>query len=72
MGNKKNAMPSLNNPFHEPESIEFRIPGEIAREPGIYEETLKEGWDIMNRPYTSTGVVAIERQHLKNGLQSVR
>ena len=52
-------------PFHEPETKEFKIPGEIVREPGIYEESLKEGWEIMQRPETAAGVKAIEKQHLK-------
>ncbi|MGB1061047.1 MAG: acyl-CoA carboxylase subunit beta, partial [Ketobacter sp.] len=31
----------------------------------IYEESLKEGWEIMQRPETAAGVKAIEKQHLK-------
>ncbi|MEE2733404.1 acyl-CoA carboxylase subunit beta [Ketobacter sp.] len=65
MGIQKKLVPSLENPFHEPETKEFKIPGEIAREPGIYEESLKEGWEIMQRPETAAGVKAIEKQHLK-------
>ncbi len=66
MGIQKRRVPTLQNPFHEPVTKEFKIPGEIAREPGIYEESLKVGWDIMQRPETAAGVPAIEKQHLKN------
>jgi acetyl-CoA carboxylase carboxyltransferase component len=62
---KKTVVPTLENPFDEPESIEFKIPGEIAREPGIYEETLTEGHNIMQRPYQAAGVASIQRQHEK-------
>jgi acetyl-CoA carboxylase carboxyltransferase component len=65
MATNKKVIPTLENPFHEPEKIEFKIPGEITRVPGIYESALKEGWDLMQRPHTAAGVVAIERQHLK-------
>ena len=60
MGIQKKLVPSLENPFHEPETKEFKIPGEIARKPGLYEESLKQGWDLMQRPETAAGVVAIE------------
>lgn len=65
MATNKKVIPTLENPFHEPEKIEFRIPGEITRVPGIYENALKEGWDLMQRPHLAAGVVATERQHLK-------
>lgn len=65
MATNKKVIPTLENPFHEPEKIEFKIPGEITRVPGIYENALKEGWDLMQRPHTAAGVVATERQHLK-------
>jgi acetyl-CoA carboxylase carboxyltransferase component len=65
MATNKKVIPTLVNPFHEPEKIEFKIPGEITRVPGIYEAALKEGWDLMQRPQLAAGVPAIERQHLK-------
>lgn len=65
MGMKKKIVPSLSNPFYTPEKKSFSIPGEIAREPGPYEESLAEGWDLMQRPYEAAGVPATERQHLK-------
>ena len=55
----------LTNPFHEPEEKRFEIPGEIARTPGRYEDALKAGWDLQQRP-RSAPVAAIERQHQKN------
>ncbi|PCJ41673.1 MAG: acetyl-CoA carboxylase carboxyltransferase subunit [Moraxellaceae bacterium] len=65
MGTNNKVIPSLDNPFQEPESVEFKIPGEITRTPGAYEEALAAGHDLMLRPQTSAGVVAIERQHRK-------
>jgi len=65
MGTNNKVIPSLDNPFQEPESVEFKVPGEINRAPGIYEEALAEGHELMQRPQTSAGVVAIERQHQK-------
>ena len=55
----------LTNPFHAPEEKRFEVPGEIARKPGIYEEALKAGWELQQRPQGAP-VAAIERQHQKN------
>lgn len=55
----------LTNPFQAPEEKRFEIPGEIAREPGIYEDALKAGWELQQRP-KGAPVAAIERQHQKN------
>lgn len=55
----------LTNPFHAPEEKRFEIPGEIARKPGIYEDALKAGWELQQRPQGAP-VAAIERQHQKN------
>ena len=55
----------LTNPFHAPEEKRFEIPGEIARKPVIYEEALKAGWELQQRPQGAP-VAAIERQHQKN------
>ncbi|MCG8669167.1 MAG: hypothetical protein MI867_07110, partial [Pseudomonadales bacterium] len=65
MGIKKKIVPSLDNPFHTPEKKSFSVPGEIAREPGIYEQTLSEGWELMQRPFEAAGTAATEKQHLK-------
>ncbi len=63
IGSAKSAR--LTNPFHEPKEKRFEIPGEIAREPGIYEEALKVGWELQRRPKRAP-LAAIERQHQKN------
>jgi len=55
----------LTNPFHEPDIKRFEIPGEITRTPGRYEEALKAGWELQQRP-KGAPVTAIERQHQKN------
>ena len=62
---KKKLVPSLENPFDEPVAIDFKVPGEIDSEPGLYEESLQKAHDIMQKPQQAAGVVNIERQHLK-------
>ena len=64
----KNADPiaSLDNPFSQTSEQEFRVPGQIASTPGPYEESLKAGWELQQRPYTAAGVKNIMRQHQKN------
>ena len=63
VGSDKSAR--LTNPFRTPEEKRFEIPGELAREPGIYEDALKAGWELQQRP-KGAPVAAIERQHQKN------
>ncbi|TDG13840.1 acetyl-CoA carboxylase carboxyltransferase subunit [Seongchinamella unica] len=57
---------TLENPFAEKDEQEFRVPGQIASEPGLYEKALKHGWDLQQRPYSAAGVKNIQRQHQKN------
>ena len=57
---------TLDNPFAENTEQEFRVPGQIASAPGLYEESLKAGWDLQQRPYLTPGVKNIQRQHQKN------
>ncbi len=61
----KAVRPSLINPLDPPEKVEFTIPGEISRATGPYEEAMKEGYDLIQRPIRSVPVDAIEKQHLK-------
>ncbi len=62
----KNAIkPSLKNPFDPPEKVEFTIPGEISRTTGGYEEAMKEGYDLIQRPIKSVKIDQIEKQHFK-------
>ncbi|MEE2820912.1 MAG: carboxyl transferase domain-containing protein [Pseudomonadota bacterium] len=63
VGSAKSAR--LTNPFQTPEEKRFEIPGELAREPGIYEDALKAGWELQQLPKRAP-VSAIERQHQKN------
>ncbi|BCA81123.1 carboxyl transferase domain-containing protein [Desulfuromonas sp. AOP6] len=62
---KKAIKPSLKNPFDPPEKVEFTIPGEIAGVSGGYEEAMKEGYDLIQRPIKSVSVAQIEKQHFK-------
>ena len=57
--------PSLKNPFDPPEKVEFTIPGEIPGKTGGYEEAMKEGYDLIQRPVKSVSVEQIEKQHFK-------
>jgi acetyl-CoA carboxylase carboxyltransferase component len=56
---------SLVNPFNSAEEVEFSVPGQASYEPGLYEETLKKGYDLIQRPRKAAGVRSIERQHAK-------
>jgi acetyl-CoA carboxylase carboxyltransferase component len=62
---KKAIKPSLKNPFAPPEKVEFTIPGEISRATGGYEEAMKEGYDLIQRPIKSVSIDQIEKQHFK-------
>jgi acetyl-CoA carboxylase carboxyltransferase component len=57
---------SLDNPFSEKSEQEFRVPGQVASTPGPYEEALKSGWELQQRPYRAAGVKNTMRQHQKN------
>jgi acetyl-CoA carboxylase carboxyltransferase component len=57
---------SLDNPFDQSKEVEFSIPGQASYEPGLYEESLKKGHDLIQRPKTAAGVAAITRQHSKS------
>jgi len=62
---KKAIKPSLSNPFDPPEKVEFNIPGEISRATGGYEEAMKAGHDLIQRPIRSVSIDQIEKQHFK-------
>jgi len=64
--NSSTLIASLDNPFAENAEPEFRVPGQIASAPGLYEESLKAGWELQQRPYQTAGVKNIQRQHQKN------
>jgi acetyl-CoA carboxylase carboxyltransferase component len=57
--------PILTNPLDPPEKVEFNIPGEISRATGGYEEAMKEGYDLIQRPIRSVSIDQIEKQHFK-------
>ena len=61
----KAIKPSLKNPFDPPEKVEFTIPGEISRATGGYEEAMKEGYELIQRPIKSVKIEQIEKQHFK-------
>ena len=47
------------------ETVEFTIPGEIPGKKGGYEEAMKEGHDLIQRPVKSVSIDQIEKQHFK-------
>ena len=61
----KAIRPTLTNPLDPPEKVEFNIPGEISRATGPYEEAMKEGYDLIQRPVRSVAIDQIEKQHHK-------
>jgi len=56
---------TLENPFAERDEQAFTVPGQLASAPGPYEESLKAGWELQQRPYQAAGVKNIQRQHQK-------
>ena len=58
--------PNLNNPFDQSKEIQFTVPGQASYEPGLYEEKLKMGFDLIQRPFTASGEANTQKQHLKN------
>ena len=62
---QKVIRPSLSNPLAAAKEVEFTIPGEIAGTTGCYEEVMKEGHDLVERPIKSVQVGQIEKQHFK-------
>ncbi len=65
MADQTAPIPSLKNPFAQEVDREFKVPGQIATEPGLYEEALKSGYQLQQRPQQAAGVKNIERQHQK-------
>jgi len=61
----KQANATLENPFSNKEEIDFSIPGQSTETPGLYEESLKKGYDLIQRPRKAAGVNAISKQHSK-------
>jgi acetyl-CoA carboxylase carboxyltransferase component len=61
----KPIKPTLTNPLDALETVEFTIPGEISRATGRYEEVMKEGYDLIQRPIRSVPIDQIEKQHFK-------
>jgi acetyl-CoA carboxylase carboxyltransferase component len=64
--NNTSLTATLDNPFARNDEQEFRVPGQIATTPGPFEESMKAGWELQQRPYKAAGVKNIQRQHQKN------
>lgn len=62
---KATVSPSLDNPFSEQLELEFAVPGQASYEPGLYEETMKKGFDLQQRPFNAASEKNVQRQHLK-------
>lgn len=59
-------MASLENPLAIEDERAFGVPGQLASTPGPYEDALKNGWELQQRPFTTAGVKNTQRQHQKN------
>ncbi|NQX89291.1 MAG: acetyl-CoA carboxylase carboxyltransferase subunit [Halioglobus sp.] len=57
---------TLENPFVKQDEQNFRVPGQVASEPGPYEDALKSGWELQRRPYVAAGIKNTQRQHQKH------
>lgn len=56
---------TLNNPFAEQEEHNFSVPGQISEAPGLYEDNLKTGYILQQRPKLAAGTANIRKQHQK-------
>src|SRR5690554_4774788 len=65
MTRKTSVIPTLDNPFEQARDLEFTIPGQMSYEPGLYENALRAGYDLIQRPRKAAGVANIQKQHLK-------
>ena len=63
--NNTEVLASLTNPFDETAEQSFSVPGQVASEPGLYEQALKAGYELQQRPFNAAGVKNIQRQHLQ-------
>lgn len=61
----KALKPILANPLDPVEKVEFMVPGEISRATGPYEEAMKEGYDLVQRPIRAVPIDQIAKQHAK-------
>ena len=66
MSTETQLIATLDNPFAEKDEQEFKVPGQIASTPGPYEQAMKAGWELQQRPYQAAGVKNVQRQHQKN------
>ena len=65
MTSRHQTRSTIDNPFVTKKEIDFSIPGQTSEKPGLYEESLKKGYDLIQRPKKAAGVNAISRQHSK-------
>lgn len=65
MTNATKPQASLVNPFDDTTEVTFSVPGQASYEPGLYEENLRQGYELIQRPRKAAGVPAAERQHAK-------
>lgn len=65
MTNATKPQASLVNPFDDTTEVTFSVPGQASYEPGLYEENLRQGYELIQRPRKAAGIPAAERQHAK-------
>jgi len=62
---KNVSLPSLENPFASEKKLDFRMPDELQRTEGPYEDALKLGIELHRKPFESAGVERVAGQHTK-------
>ncbi|MFK8020069.1 MAG: acyl-CoA carboxylase subunit beta [Pseudomonadales bacterium] len=65
MAKSDSIIPSIENPFGKEAEVDFSVPGQISEAPGLYEETLKKGFALQQRPKLAAGTANTRKQHQK-------
>ena len=65
MAKSETLIPSVENPFGTRKEMDFSVPGQISEAPGLYEENLKKGFELQQRPQKAAGTNNIRKQHQK-------
>lgn len=64
MAKEEVLLPRLDNPLADPPAALDQVVR--SKEAQAYEDTLREGRELQERPYKAAGITAIERQHAKH------
>lgn len=56
---------TLDNPFAMRAEEQFQVPGQVQSAPGLFEDAMRAGAELLRRPHKAAGVRNVQRQHLK-------